>query len=205
MHIDDLAAAMLWANAQDIHCPQAAGEGQDIPDAFYLDPPDGPKYASRDTVGDMQWASDRQTAVKNMQRGFNRLALGILPCMLAVAESLIQLLFALALITLWIGLPFALVFIFFEEASGSVAILFRQGLGVLRTSWFSSFLLAIVFAALRSSAEQGNATAYTAVSLLALVLMLFLVFVGFKTVMGSVTALNQAMLLSVGVASHRAA
>ena len=199
MRMDDLAAALLWANAQDIHCPKAAGEGQDIPDAFYLDPPDGPKYASSDKVGDMNFAADRQAAINNIQRGFNRLTLGILPCVLAVAESLIQFLFALALITLWIGLPFALAFIFFEESSGSVAVLFRQGLGALKTSWFSSFVLAIVFAALKSSAEQGNATAYTAISLLAMVLMCFLIFVGFKTVMGSVTALNQAMLAGVGV------
>jgi hypothetical protein len=132
MHMDDLAAAMLWANAQDIHCPQAEGPGQDLPDAFYLDSPDGPGYASRTTVGDMTTTSERQEAIKNMQRGFNRLMLGVMPCVLAVTESLIQLLFALALITLWVGVPFALIFIFLEESSGSVAILLRQGLGVLR-------------------------------------------------------------------------
>ena len=201
MRMDDLAAALLWANAQDIHCPKAAGEGQDLPDAFYLDPPDGPKYASSDKVGDMNIASDRQAAINNIQRGFNRVVLGSMPSALAVLEAFVQLLFALALISLWIGLPFAVAFIFFEESNGSVVILFRQGLGVLKTSWLSSFLLAIVFAALKSSAEQGNATAYTGVSLLALLLMLFLIFVGLKTMLGSINALNQAMLASVGVSA----
>ena len=70
-------------------------------------------------------------------------------------------LFGLALIALWLGLPLGLAFIFFEESSSSIAMLFRQGFGVLKVSWASAFLMAILFAALKSSAEMGNAAAYT--------------------------------------------
>jgi len=66
LHMDDLAAAMLWANAQDIHCPKFSGPGQDIPDTFYVDPPDGPGFATTNKVGDMNDSSERATAIANM-------------------------------------------------------------------------------------------------------------------------------------------
>ena len=199
LHMDDLAAAMLWADAQDIHCPTFAGPGQDIPDAFYLAAPDGPGFATTVKVGDMNDSSERATAVANIQRGVTRLALGGLPAVLAVLEMLINLVFGLAQVALWLGLPLGLAFIFFEESSASVAMLLRQGFGVLKVSWACSFLMAILFAALRSSAEMGNAAAYTGLAGGAIILMIWLLLTAFKTLGSSVQTLSGAVMAGAGL------
>ena len=199
LHMDDLAAAMLWANAQDIHCPKFSGPGQDIPDAFYVDAPDGPGFATVNKVGDMNDSSGRATAIQNIQRGATRLALGILPSLLAVLEMLVNLAFGLALVAVWLGLPLGLAFIFFEESSASIAMLLRQGFGVLKVSWASSFLMAILFAALKSSAEMGNAAAYAGLAAGALVLMGWLLISAFGTLNGSVKALSSSLMAGTGL------
>jgi len=199
LHMDDLAAAMLWANAQDIHCPKFGGAGQDIPDAFYVDPPDGPGFATTNKVGDMNDSSERATAITNIQRGATRLALGILPSVLAVLEMLVNLVFGLALVALWLGLPLGLAFIFFEESSASIAMLLRQGFGVLKVSWASSFLMAILFAALKSSAEMGNAAAYTGLAGGSIILMAWLLITAFGTLSGSVKALSSSVMAGTGL------
>jgi hypothetical protein len=199
MHMDDLAAAMMWANAQDIHCPKFSGEGQDIPDAFYVEPSDGPGFATTRKVGEMNDSSERAAAIQNIQRGVTRLGLGILPSILAVLEMLVNLIFGLALIALWIGLPLALAFIFFEESAGSVAILLRQGLGVLKVSWASSFLMAVLFAALKSSAEMGNAAAYTGLAVGSIILMAWMLITAFSTLGGSIKALNTSVMAGTGL------
>ncbi|HEX9370253.1 MAG TPA: hypothetical protein VF897_04575, partial [Roseiflexaceae bacterium] len=195
LHMDDLAAAMLWANAQDIHCPKFSGPGQDIPDAFYVDPPDGPGFATTNKVGDMNDSSERATAIANIQRGATRLALGIL----AVLEMLVNLVFGLALVALWLGLPLGLAFIFFEESSASIAMLLRQGFGVLKVSWASSFLMAILFAALKSSAEMGNAAAYTGLAGGSIILMSWLLITAFSTLGGSVKTLSSSVMAGTGL------
>jgi hypothetical protein len=199
LHMDDLAAAMLWANAQDIHCPKFSGPGQDIPDAFYVDPPDGPGFATTNKVGDMNDSSERATAIQNVQRGVTRLALGILPSVLAVLEMLVNLVFGLALIALWLGLPLGLAFIFFEESSTSIAMLLRQGFGVLKVSWASAFLMAILFAALKSSAEMGNAAAYTGLAGGSIILMGWLLITAFGTLSGSVKTLSSSVMTGTGL------
>lgn len=199
LHMDDLAAAMLWANAQDIHCPKFSGPGQDIPDAFYVDPPDGPGFATTNKVGDMNDSSERATAIANIQRGATRLALGILPSVLAVLEMLVNLVFGLALVALWLGLPLGLAFIFFEESSASIAMLLGQGFGVLKVSWASSFLMAILFAALKSSAEMGNAAAYTGLAGGSIVVMGWLLIMAFGTLSGSVRTLSSSVMAGTGL------
>jgi len=199
LHMDDLAAAMLWANAQDIHCPKFSGPGQDIPDAFYVDPPDGPGFATTNKVGDMNGSSERATAITNIQRGVTRLALGILPSILAVLEMLVNLVFGLSLVALWLGLPLGLAFIFFEESSASIAMLLRQGFGVLKVSWASAFLMAILFAALKSSAEMGNAAAYTGLAGGSIILMGWLLITAFGTLGGSVKTLSSSVMTGTGL------
>lgn len=201
LRMDDLAAAMLWANAQDIHCPGHAGQDvpQGVPDDFYKESPDGPGYAVPWSVGERNDASERRAAIMGIQQGFSRLMLGFLPCIIALIESIIHLFFALALIALWIGLPFAIIFVFMEESSVSIAVLFKQGFSVLKTSWFCSFVLAVLFATMKASADQQNAGAYAAVSFLSFGIMLFLVWVGLRTVWGSVQVLNTSMMMSTGV------
>jgi hypothetical protein len=73
-----------------------------------------------------------------------------------VLDALVQLVFALCLIALWIGLPIGLVFVFFEQTAGGVTGLFRRMLGVLQVSWSSSVLLGIIAACLIAAAESAQ-------------------------------------------------
>ncbi|KAB8333769.1 hypothetical protein SD80_012005, partial [Scytonema tolypothrichoides VB-61278] len=127
LHMDDLAAALLYADAEDIHCPDKEGPSQDLPDNFFADPP---AYATTEYVAEMLTPDARRAAVEGIQRGVTRLYLGILPCMLAVAESLVHLTFSLSLVVLWLGVPLGLVFVFFQQTASGVTGLFRRAIGV---------------------------------------------------------------------------
>jgi hypothetical protein len=142
LRLDDLAAALLWADAEDIHCPDRGGPSADIPDGFYEAAPGGPGYAVDQDVSLMDAGNNRTQAVASMQRGAIRTFLGILPSSLAVLDTLVQLVFALCLIALWVGLPIGLVFVFFSQTASGVNGLFRRMLGVLQVSWSRACCLA---------------------------------------------------------------
>src|SRR5262249_39072899 len=135
LRLDDLAAAMLWADAGDIHCPEARGPGRDMPDAFYIAAPEGAGYAVDQDVSMMAPGAPRSEAVKGMQRGAVRTFIGILPALLAVIDGLVQLVFALSLVALWISLPISLLLVFFDAHAGLITALFRRMLQVLQVSW----------------------------------------------------------------------
>src|SRR6266542_2725281 len=59
LRMDDLAAAMLWADAEDIHCPDRGGPSEDIPDLFFEAAPTGPGYARDEDVSQMDAGNDR--------------------------------------------------------------------------------------------------------------------------------------------------
>jgi hypothetical protein len=196
MHMDDLAAALLYANAQDIHCPDHGGPSPDIPDAFYATPP---AYAFDGYVGNLDSEVARTAAVEGMQRGMNRLFQGVLPCVLAVAESLLNLLFSLSLLVLWLGVPLGLLFVYFQHTAGSVTGLFRRAVSVFQVSWSSSIVMGLLFACLFAAAQLGNATAYTGFAIGALLLTLYLCVVAGKTLLDSVLTLNAAVHSATGL------
>ncbi len=196
MHMDDLAAALLYANAQDIHCPDRGGPSPDIPDAFYATPPG---YAFDGYVGNLDSEVARTAAVEGMQRGMNRLFQGVLPCLLAVAESLLNLLFSLSLLVLWLGVPLGLLFVYFQHTASAVTGLFRRAVSVFQVSWASSIVMGLVFACLFAAAQLGNATAYTGFAIGALLLTLYLCVVAGKTLLDSVLTLNAAVHSATGL------
>ena len=196
MHMDDLAAALLYANAQDIHCPDRGGPSPDIPDAFYATPPG---YAFDGYVGNLDSEVERTAAIEGIQRGVNRLFQGVLPCTLAVAEALLNLLFSLSLLVLWLGVPLGLLFVYFHHTASSVTGLFRRAVSVIQVSWASSIVMGLLFACLLAAAELGNATSYTGFAIGALLLTLYLCVVAGKTLLDSVLTLNTAVQSATGL------
>ena len=61
--LDALAAALMYADAGDIHCPDGRGPSRDIPDGFYAEPP---SYAYDGYVGDLDSAVERRGWVEGM-------------------------------------------------------------------------------------------------------------------------------------------
>jgi hypothetical protein len=109
-----------------------------------------------------------------MQRGMTRLFQGVLPCLLAVAESLLNLLFSLSLLILWIGIPLGLMFVYFQQTASGVTGLFRRAVSVFQVSWSSSVVMGLLFSCLLAAARLGNATAYTGFAIGALLLTIYL-------------------------------
>ena len=195
---DDLAAALVGADAQDIHCPNASGESNELPDAFY--DAGGPVFFA--TVGDVGNDLDpaaRQAAVSRIQAGVNRLALVLLPCLLAVLDATVQLVLALALMALWLALPVGLLVVFFQQTAAGVTGLFRRAVVVFQVSWSSSVVLGVVLVCLRRTAELSNATAYTGFAIGALVLTGYALVVAFQTLGQSIRTLNDTVALATGL------
>jgi hypothetical protein len=195
---DDLAAALAGATAQDIHCPDKEGPSSTLPDAFFEQ--GGPvEFATTLDVGNDLQANDRKRAIERIQAGVTRLALMILPTLLAVLDALVQLIFALCLVTLWLGLPVGLVVVYFHQTSHAVTNLFRQTIKVIQVSWTCSALLGIVLICLRATAELTNASAYAGFAVGALLLTAYFLVVAFQTLGSCVLTLNDTVLTATGL------
>lgn len=201
LHMDDLAAALLYADAEDIHCPDRGGPSQDLPDNFFADPP---VFATTQYVAEMLTPDARRAAVEGIQRGVTRLYLGILPSMLAVAEALVHLTFSLSLVVLWLGVPLGLVFVFFQQTASGITSLFRRAISVLQVSWSSSFLMGLLFSCLLAAANMGNAAAYTGFSIGGLLLMLYLVVIAFGTLRDCIATLSSTVQAVTGLSVNTA-
>jgi hypothetical protein len=197
LHMDDLAAALLYATAGDIHCPDAQGPGATLPDRFY---DAEPGYATAQYVGEMLTSNDRRAAVEGMQAGMVRLLVGVLPCVLAVCEMLVHLVFALSLAVVWLALPLGLLFISFARSSAGVAALVRRVLGVLQVSWTSSLVMGLLFAALLAAARLGNAAAYTGFSIAGVLLVGYLALTAFGTLRDSLQVAGAVAESATGLA-----
>jgi hypothetical protein len=194
--MDALAAALMYADAGDIHCPDARGPSRDIPDGFYNEPP---AYAYDGYVGDLDSSVERRGWVEGMQRGMNRLLQGIIPSFLAVLESLIHLIFSLSMAVLWLSLPIGLIFVFFQQTASPVSSVLRRAASVLITSWMASLVLGVVSAALVAAAELGNAGAYTGMAFGGLFLMGYLCIVALTALWKSIGTVEHTALSIAGM------
>jgi len=197
LHMDDLAAALLYANAGDIHCPDRQGPGFNLPDRFY---DADPGFATAQYVSEMVTANDRRAAVDGMKDGSIRLWLGILPCILAICEMLVHLVFALSLAVVWISLPLGLIFISFQSSAAGIASLLRRIFVVLQVSWSSSFVMGLLFAALLAAANLGNAAAYVGFSIAGIVLTGYLASIAFGTLKDSFSVVSSVVESGTGLA-----
>jgi hypothetical protein len=174
IRMDDLAAALLLANAQDIHCPSEQAPIAILPDGF-----DGVFIVS----GGIEYfdATQRATAIANIQQGITRLLLGIVACLLAVGEVLIQLAFTLGLITVWLCLPIVAVLILFADTLRPLGILIQRIISITLTAWVVTAILALINVCLMGAAASGSATALIALSFGGLFLLARLLVVAFTT------------------------
>lgn len=205
--MDDLAAAMMYADAEDIHCPlEGSGPGTELPDGFYSPAgggAGGSDYATTRSVSDMD-ASESAEWVRKIQQGVTRLLMGVVPSLLAVMNAIIQLLFALALVLLFIALPLGLLLVFFTDTAAGVTGLARRMVSVLQTSWSSSLLLGIVFVALLAASALGNVAAFVGLSVAGILLTLFIIFIAVNAFMSSVQAVAQTVSLGTGITGSAA-
>lgn len=195
---DDLAAALLYADTRDIHCPPS-GNITAVPMRFYEEAPTGPQYAVTWKVGDERDPVRRSNAITGVQQGVARLLLGLLPCLLAIVDAFLQLLFALALMVLWVGLPLCLLFVFFQHTSGGLGMLFRRAVSIFQTSWSCSFLTGMFFLCLTSTAQLGNAAAYAGFAIGALIVEIYLLTVAAQTLRDSLRTLNDIVQTHTGL------
>jgi hypothetical protein len=194
--MDALAAALMYADAGDIHCPDARGPSRDIPDGFYNEPP---AYAYDGYVGDLDSSVERRGWVEGMQRGMNRLLQGVIPSFLAVLESLIHLVFSLSMAMLWLSLPIGLIFVWFQQTASPVSTVLRRAASVLIVSWMASLVMGVLSAALVAAAELGNAGAYTGMAFGGLFLMGYLCIVALTTLWKSIGTVEQTALSVAGM------
>lgn len=197
--MSDPVYAVTFSDRFDTDCAEARGPSVDSPDLWFSAAPEGPGYATGQHVADMNNAAERTAAVASIQRGAVRTFLAILPALLAVVDGLIQLVFALCLVALWISLPIGLLFVFFAQTADPVTGLLRRVIGVLQVSWSSSVVLGLVFACLLAAAELRNAAAYTGFALGALVLNGYVLVVAVDTFKSCLRTLSDTVAVATGL------
>ena len=194
--MDSLAATLMYADAGDVHCPDARGPSRDVPDGFYNEPP---AYAYDGYVGDLDSAVERRGWVEGMQRGMNRLLQGIIPSFLAVLESFIHLVFSLSMAILWLSLPIGLIFVWFQQTASPVSAVLRRAASVLIVSWMASLVMGVLSAALVAAAQLGNAGAYTGMAFGGLFLMGYLCILSLTTLWKSIGTVEHTALSVTGM------
>ncbi len=192
---DELAAALFWATATDLHCPQA---NRSLPDAWY-DTSNGPGYAFDGDIGLLDDASERARHLHAIQQGINRLIIGGIPSVLALIDALIQLAFSLALVLLWVGLIVSLPFVFFQQQASPLVSLFRRLIDLFKASWTSSVLLAILFAGMLSLAQGGHALAVAGFSMGGMIAACVLLGTALGAVKTSLSAIGEAVSAGSGI------
>jgi hypothetical protein len=193
---DQFAAAMVWADGEDIHCPSDDIQGNPgLPDAWF---DEDVGWAFAGNVGD-QGESERDQHISDIQEGVSVLFMAIPASFLAVIWELIHFIFALCLAVLGLFFPITLLFVFFKHLSGGVTMLFRQAIGVLQVSWATSFVMGIITATLSVAANLGNAAAFAGLATGAGILLLYLLIVSLGVLKDTISVSNQAVMSGTGL------
>jgi hypothetical protein len=161
LHLDDLAAAFVLADAQDIHCPDVRPPSHTLPDRFFQ--PDA--YAFDGDMGDGPTLIEMKQAAERIKAGVVRLALGLIPATVALMEALIQLLLSASLVVLWLATPLLMIALLFSRDLRPLGELLQRTAQVIVTSWMVTILLALIGVSLLGAAQAGNPSAYAALSL----------------------------------------
>ncbi|RRR72108.1 MAG: hypothetical protein EI684_10575, partial [Candidatus Viridilinea halotolerans] len=111
--IDELVAGYLFATATDIHCPHQEPWAGRLPSGYYQRSPT--PYAVQAGVRGMTTESERRSQIAATDAGMQRQFVGLLPTALTVMYYLLNLIFALALVALWVAMPLGMLFGFFQR------------------------------------------------------------------------------------------
>ncbi|HEU4327414.1 MAG TPA: hypothetical protein VFS21_30025 [Roseiflexaceae bacterium] len=176
--VQDLAAALLWADWRDIACPQRAGsELPEFPALWSRPAPEGAGYLYPGDLGDLNDAHLRAQYIAGAQQAVARASWALIPAMLALAEAGIQ--FTLSLCTVLLalaGLLSSVAALFQRRLSGLVV--FVQGAWrVVQTGILSSLLLGFFTLALLAAASAGSAASCFALAGVSLVLAVCLLLI----------------------------
>lgn len=164
--IDEQVAALVWANAQDIHCPNAGdGASATLPDLFFVDAPQGPGYLAAGGIEDRSQPA-RARYISSSKEAINRLLLAVLPAFVAFLISLLNFVFACCTMILWFSLPLGLLFSFFNTNAGWFIELVKRGGEILKISWLISILLGVFSSILLEASATGDALRYTILTII---------------------------------------
>ncbi|MBA3947096.1 MAG: glucosaminidase domain-containing protein [Herpetosiphonaceae bacterium] len=187
LHGIDLAAAYLYFNLADVQNP-GTQPPDDLPVAFKT------KYFPQDAAqlaGDT--AGQRADADALGWHGVERMWAGGFLIAFALIESVINLLWTLALGVLVIGLILASLFGWFAPVEHIMMGIGRKLLEVFMASWGISAVEGVVMAITFTVAAQQDATALWAVMFLFLFLMIAFLFVAGKIVAGAFMGVGAAI------------
>jgi hypothetical protein len=186
---DELAANYLYAGVKDIHCPDehtgdTAVSGLPIKWSQEGDP----GWVHGDDIGDEDVGI--RTAWKDkLNEGIIRLFLGLFVSALALVYYAAHLVFTLALVALWVGIPIGMLFGMFRKDFSWAGEFFKSGADTLRNSWVTSFIIGLLTAALISAAESGNATVFASIATGQLIFLVFTFFNALSTLKLAISAL----------------
>ena len=217
---DELAALYLYADLIDIHCPfrrtttgsyvGSVLNGVDplvAPHRFFEGAPGSASYLA--SVNIRQLPSDQREHAKiRVTIGLARLLFGLFVSAIALIYYLIQLVFTVAMIALFVAIPIGIIFGLFRKDWSWAADLLRRGGGILQASWVSTFVLGLIFSALITSANERNAVLFLSVSLGQGFFTVYVLFVAFQSLQSGVSAvtgvLGGAMAAAAGTATMAA-
>jgi hypothetical protein len=201
MFINDVAANYLFATAEDIHCPSAAGASQNtpaLPAVFWAggtyptasmgtperDAPVTFEGYYRVQPGAAANPADRQRIVALAMDGVIRQLFGLFLTIPAVIEQVIQLVFALGLATLWLSLTIGLVFALFVPTEGMLSSIGRSAVELVKSSILTTIGVTLVSFVVRVVAGSSgvNAGLVALIGLLCLVVLVVILVTSVRTV-----------------------
>lgn len=196
---DEMAAAFLYASAADIHCPYNSGaEIEGLPAAWAGDPP---QYIHGGDIGD-QGEATRIEWKDQLTQGLMRLFLGLFVSILALVYYATHLVFTLALVAVWVGIPVGLLFGMFRRDFGWAGEYIKSAADILRNSWVTSFIIGLLMAALIAASNSGNATVFAGIAVGQLVFLVFTFFNSLKVLQSALSALASVAASIVGGAAN---
>lgn len=168
--------------------------------------PNGAGYAYKGDIGDVSDAGQRSTAIRGIQAGTMRAVLCLLPSAIGVLDRLIQLLFTLGLVILFLSLPLTLLFSFFQESFAGISALIQGAANLLKVSWSVSFVTNVLSLCLIAAAGTNDAIAYLAcASLVGIIMFVLFLLTGlalWEALGAASKSVSQATGLDVGKAAQ---
>lgn len=190
--VDEQVAALVWADAKDIHCPDRL-----LPMRFFQDGADGPGYLLYKGIYGEAPAT-RQRYIEGAKAALNRLLLAVAPAFVALLIALLNLVFACCAILLWFALPIGILFSFFQTNSHWFAGLVQRAANILKTSWTISLLLGVFAALLLDAGVAGDALRYSILTIISGVFVARFLISAFGLFADALAALSAATGLESG-------
>jgi uncharacterized membrane protein YciS (DUF1049 family) len=151
MYLNDYTANYAWATAEDIHCPTYAEGSPRVPVAFarrYI-PAEGQPI-------EQQTETDRKRLMGLAWGGVARLLMVNILAIGADIEQTMQLIYALALQALWLGVYLSLLFVLFVPMEGIFHQQINSAKNLYFASWRAAFFFGLAMTLLHQAAQRGN-------------------------------------------------